>query len=52
MGRDGKTHNRNLDFDVKFLCENKNVELIICLLNEYELRTIGVDIQKYQKICL
>lgn len=47
MGRDGKTHNRNIFFDVKQFNEINKVNKIICLLNDYELRTIGVDIKKY-----
>lgn len=38
MGRDGKPHNRNIFEDVKYFSENNNVNVIICLLNNYELR--------------
>ena len=27
------------------------VTLIVCLLNDYELRTVGVDAKKYEKAC-
>jgi len=45
MGRDGKPHNRDLKLDLKDFAERQNVKIIICLLNEYELRTIGVDLK-------
>ena len=50
-GRDGKTHQRNIDTDVKYFREFLKVDTIICLLDPYELRTIGVDCLKYQKAC-
>ncbi len=50
LGRDGKRHNRDLAADVKQLKE-RGVSAIFCLLNKYELRTIGVDQTKYERAC-
>jgi protein-tyrosine phosphatase len=50
-GRDGKVYNRDIELDVKHLKESMNVDVIVCLLNKYELRTIGVDLDKYQAAC-
>jgi len=51
-GRDGKTHSRNIEVDVKFFRECLKVDVIICLLDRYELRTIGVDLDVYKKACV
>ncbi|EAR92835.1 cyclin-dependent kinase inhibitor 3 (macronuclear) [Tetrahymena thermophila SB210] len=50
-GRDGKVHDRDLRVDVEQFSSQDNVKTIICLLNDYELRSIGVDVKQYQKIC-
>jgi len=50
-GRDGKVYNRDIEHDVKHLRETMGVDVIVCLLNKYELRTIGVDYDKYQAAC-
>ena len=50
-GRDGKTHQRDIEADVKFYRDNFQIDIIVCLLNKYELRTIGVDLDKYQRVC-
>eukprot|EP01017_Pseudomicrothorax_dubius_P005943 TRINITY_DN11614_c0_g1_i3.p1 TRINITY_DN11614_c0_g1~~TRINITY_DN11614_c0_g1_i3.p1 ORF type:complete len:175 (+),score=18.54 TRINITY_DN11614_c0_g1_i3:352-876(+) len=51
VGRDGRSHNRNLAKDIKHFKEFDKIEAIVCLLNKYELRTIGVDEAKYQALC-
>lgn len=50
-GRDGRTHKRDIAVDVKYFREVVGIDVIICLLNKYELRTIGVDLDKYQQAC-
>lgn len=41
MGRDGKKHDRNIFKDIEQF-KNKGVTLIVCLLSDSELRSIGV----------
>lgn len=48
-GRDGKIHNRNIKEDLEFF-KSKEISMIVCLLNDYELRTIGVKIDAYRSI--
>jgi len=50
-GRDGKTHQRDIEVDIKYYKDNFQIDMIVCLLNKYELRTIGVDLDRYQKAC-
>jgi len=50
-GRDGKVHKRDINADVKYFKESLKIDIIICLLNKYELKTIGVDLDKYQSAC-
>ncbi|KAL4450973.1 hypothetical protein ABPG74_021295 [Tetrahymena malaccensis] len=50
-GRDGKVHDRDLKVDIEQFSSQDSVKTIICLLNDYELRSIGVDVKQYQKIC-
>jgi len=50
-GRDGRVHKRDIEVDVKYFKESLNIDVIVCLLNKYELRTIGVDFDKYEKAC-
>ena len=49
-GRDGFTYQRDIAKDVGSL-KDRNVSLIICLLNDYEVRSVGCDHVKYQKAC-
>ncbi|KRW98991.1 hypothetical protein PPERSA_11592 [Pseudocohnilembus persalinus] len=51
MGRDGKPHNRNIIEDITYFKNLNQIQVIICLLNKYELRSIGVDYNKFQGIC-
>mmetsp|Transcript_37903 Transcript_37903/g.33922 ORF Transcript_37903/g.33922 Transcript_37903/m.33922 type:complete len:177 (+) Transcript_37903:56-586(+) len=50
-GRDGKSHQRCIKTDCKFFKEYLKVDLIVCLLDKYELRTIGCDLDLYKKAC-
>lgn len=50
-GRNGKKFDRDLGNDVKFIKENHNISVIVCLLNKYELRTIGINLDDYKKLC-
>lgn len=45
-GRDGKSHSRNIEEDIKYFKTANKVDVIICLLDEYELRTVGVDLKR------
>jgi hypothetical protein len=45
-GRDGKTYQRDIAKDVLSLKE-RNVNMIVCLLNDYEVRSIGCNHIKY-----
>ena len=42
-GRDGKWYEWNIAKDVRTLQTKFGVQTIVCLINKYELRTIGVD---------
>lgn len=46
-GRDGKVHTRDILEDV-ISFKSRGIDLIICLLNDYELRTIGVSSADYK----
>ena len=48
-GRDGKSYCRDLAADLRsFLATG--ITAVVCLLNQYELRTLGVDLRKYREI--
>ena len=49
-GRDGKVYNRDIRIDVKSFADRR-VKLIVCLLNDYELRTLGCNAANYEKAC-
>ena len=51
QGRDGKSYARDIDTDVKNFALS-GIKLIVCLLNDYEIRSIGCDVKKYEKACL
>ena len=51
-GRDGKSYQRDIGVDVKNFAELAQVKLIVCLLNDYEIRSIGCDLKKYEAACL
>jgi protein-tyrosine phosphatase len=48
-GRDGKVYERSLQKDLEQLQDNHRVALIVCLLNESELRSLGVQLADYKK---
>jgi len=48
-GRDGKVYERSLQADLVQLQDMHRVALIVCLLNESELRSLGVDFGDYKK---
>ena len=50
-GRNGKKFDRDLANDIKFINETHQINTIVCLLNKYELRTIGINLEEYQKLC-
>lgn len=50
-GRNGLKYDRNLKDDLTEIRNTAKIQTIICLLNKYELRTIGVDLTEYEKIC-
>lgn len=49
-GRDGKPYSRDLATDLRHF-QSCGVSTVVCLLNQYELRTLGVDLRQYQTIC-
>lgn len=50
-GRDGKPHIRSISLDMKYFRDNYKIDMIICLLDKYELRAIGVDAEEYKSAC-
>jgi len=51
QGRDGKQYARSIAEDVRQLRCNHRVRLIVCLLNESELRLLGVRLDEYRRQC-
>ena len=49
-GRDGKSYARDIATDVANYAK-VGIKLIICLLNDYEIRSIGCDVKKYEQAC-
>ena len=49
-GRDGKAHNRDITEDMADF-KRRGVSCVVCLLNKYELRTLGIDLGVYQRAC-
>lgn len=49
-GRDGKVHSRNIQTDLSNF-KSQEISIIICLLNDYELRSIGVNVDQYKLTC-
>lgn len=41
-GRDGKKHDRDIFKDVEYFKQKCGITLIVCLLNDSELRSLGV----------
>ena len=50
-GRDGKAYARDIGQDVQVYASTHGIKLIICLLNDYEIRSIGCDVKKYERAC-
>jgi protein-tyrosine phosphatase len=50
-GRDGKPRNRDLEQDVRTWVD-KGVRLVVCLLNQSELRSLGVVPAEYPEVAL
>ena len=50
MGRDGKSYARDIKVDVGYFA-TKGIKLIVCLLNDYEVRSIGCNVINYEKAC-
>ena len=48
VGRNGVCYKRSLKEDLKYLKESHKVEVIVCLLNMYELRHLGVQMKDYE----
>ena len=51
-GRDGKAYQRDISLDVFNYAQTSNIKLIICLLNDYEIRSIGCNVKKYEQACI
>ena len=49
-GRDGKSYTRDIRVDVGYFA-SQGIKLIVCLLNDYEVRTVGCNIANYEKAC-
>ena len=50
-GRDGKAYSRDVAVDVMNYSQVSNVKLIVCLLNDYEIRSIGCNVKQYEQAC-
>ena len=50
-GRDGKPHLRSIEDDINYFKVTNKIDMIICLLDRYELKFIGVDLEIYKKQC-
>lgn len=49
-GRDGKNYQRDVEADVKAM-QSMGITLIICLISEIEVRSIGCNPKKYDAAC-
>ena len=49
--RDGKKYMRNIVTDISSYAE-RGITLIVCLLSEVEIRSIGADSKAYAPTCL
>lgn len=50
-GRDGKKYEKNVAADVKTM-RQKGITLIICLISDIEIRSIGCSTKEYGLACL
>ena len=49
-GRDGKRYLRDVSRDVAYYA-SKGITLIICLLSDVEIRSIGANVKDYESSC-
>lgn len=49
-GRDGRKHDREVGRDVEYFA-SKGVKLIVCLLSDFEVRSIGCKVPDYEEAC-
>lgn len=49
-GRDGKSYQRDVTADVRAMSQ-QGITLIICLISDIEIRSIGCNIKKYSQAC-
>jgi hypothetical protein len=51
VGRDGKSYDRSIYEDVDYFRSVSGVTMIVCLLNDSELRHLGVQVKDYKAAC-
>jgi hypothetical protein len=51
LARDGKGYNRDITRDVQQYKE-QGVSMIVCLLSDVEIRSIGANVKQYEAACL
>ena len=51
MARDGKSYNRDITRDVNQYKE-QGITMIVCLLSDVEIRSIGTNVKHYEAACL
>ena len=49
-GRDGKSYQRDVTTDVKAMA-NMGITLVICLIADIEIRSIGCNVKQYDAAC-
>ena len=49
--RNGRPIRRSVQLDIEDWTK-QGVAIVLCLLNDYEIRTLGVDEKLYKKVCL
>ena len=50
QGRDGKKYMRDVTLDVANFAE-RGITLIVCLLSDVEIRSIGANVKEYEAAC-
>ena len=51
MARDGKSYKRDITRDVEQY-HQQGITLIVCLLSDVEIRSIGANVKQYESACL
>lgn len=51
LGRDGKGYLRDISQDVAVFAQ-KGITLIVCLISDVEIRSIGANAKEYESSCL